>query len=66
MAKPLAPIPALLIPGVHPPAAREFPPEHVGPAPLVAALADEIGEAGLRCITSCGSGCLAALEQLER
>ena len=44
-------------------AAREFPPGFVDPAPLLAAVAEEIGEADLRCIAFSGSGYAGAVGQ---
>ena len=44
----------MLIAGQAP--AQQFPPGYVDPAPLLAALAQEIGEANLRCITYSGAG----------
>ncbi len=35
--------------------AQPFPPGYVDPAPLLAAASQEIGEAGLRCITFSGT-----------
>ena len=43
--------------------ARQLPPGYVDPAPLLAAAAREIGEAGLRCITFSGSGYAGAVGQ---
>ncbi len=36
--------------------AQQFPPGYVDPAPLLAAVAEEIGEANLRCIMYSGAG----------
>ena len=63
MAKRLAGNLALLMLGVNPLAAQEFPPGYVDPAPLLAAVAEEIGEADLRCITFSGSGYAGAVGQ---
>lgn len=52
--------PALVL-GAPPVAAREFPPGLVDPAPLFAAVAEEIGEAGLRCATFSGNGYAGAV-----
>ena len=41
---------------VEPLPAQQFPPGYVDPAPLLAAVAEEIGEADLRCIRFSGSG----------
>ena len=43
--------------------AQEFPPGYVDPAPLLAAVAEEIGEANLQCITLSGSGYNGAVGQ---
>ncbi len=43
--------------------AQPFPPGYVDPAPLLAAAAEEIGEANLRCITYSGTGYGAAVGQ---
>ena len=43
--------------------AQQFPPGYVDPAPLLAAVAEEIGEANLRCITYSGSGYSGAVGQ---
>ena len=43
--------------------AQQFPPGFVDPAPLLAAAAAEIGEAGLRCITYSGTGYSGAVGQ---
>jgi len=43
--------------------AQQFPPGYVDPAPLLAAVAEEIGEANLRCITYSGSGYNGAVGQ---
>src|SRR5687767_5998937 len=43
--------------------AQQFPPGYVDPAPLLAAAAREIGEAGLRCITFSGTGYAGAVGQ---
>ena len=43
--------------------AQEFPPGFVDPAPLLAAAAEEIGEANLRCITYSGTGYGGAVGQ---
>lgn len=42
---------------------QQFPPGFVDPAPLLAAVAEEIGEANLRCITYYGTGYNAAVGQ---
>ena len=44
-------------------AAQEFPPGYVDPWPLLAAAAEEIGEANLRCITFSGNGYSGAVGQ---
>ena len=44
-------------------AAQEFPPGYVDPDPLLAAAAEEIGEADLRCITFSGNGYSGAVGQ---
>ena len=44
-------------------AAQQFPPGYVDPAPLLAAVSKEIGEANLRCITFSGSGYNGAVGQ---
>ena len=44
-------------------AAQEFPPGYVDPYPLLAAAAEEIGEANLRCITFSGNGYSGAVGQ---
>ena len=36
--------------------AQQFPPGYVDPGPLLAAVAEEIGEANLRCVTYSGTG----------
>ena len=51
MAKRLVGTVVLLMLGVNPLAAQEFPPGFVDPAPLLAAVAEEIGEADLRCLS---------------
>ena len=43
--------------------AQQFPPGYVDPAPLLAAVAEEIGEANLRCITYSGTGYDGAVGQ---
>ena len=43
--------------------AQQFPPGYVDPAPLLAAVAEEIGEADLRCITYSGTGYSGAVGQ---
>ena len=43
--------------------AQQFPPGYVDPAPLLAAVAEEIGEANLRCITYSGAGYCGAVGQ---
>ena len=43
--------------------AQEFPPGYVDPAPLLAAVAEEIGEANLTCITYSGTGYDGAVGQ---
>ena len=43
--------------------AQEFPPGYVDPAPLLAAVAEEIGETNLRCITYSGVGYAGAVGQ---
>ena len=43
--------------------AQEFPPGYLDPAPLLAAVAEEIGEADLTCITYSGTGSSAAVGQ---
>ena len=43
--------------------AQQFPPGYVDPAPLLAAVAEEIGEANLRCITYSGAGYSGAVGQ---
>ena len=43
--------------------AQQFPPGYVDPAPLLAAVAGEIGEADLRCITYSGTGYDGAVGQ---
>ena len=52
----------LVIAGVRSPA-QQFPPGYVDPAPLLAAAAEEIGEANLRCITFSGTGYAGAVGQ---
>ena len=44
-------------------ALAQFPPGYVDPAPLLAAAAQEIGEANLRCITFSGTGYAGAVGQ---
>ena len=44
-------------------AAQRFPPGYVDPAPLLAAAAQEIGEANLKCITYSGTGYAGAVGQ---
>ena len=44
-------------------AAQEFPPGYVDPWPLLAAAAEEIGEANLRCVTFSGNGYGGAVGQ---
>ena len=44
-------------------AAQEFPPGYVDPEPLLAAVAEEIGEADLRCIAFSGRGYAGAVGQ---
>ena len=56
MAKRLVGTVALLMLAGSPSAAQEFPPGFVDPAPLLAAVAEEIGEADLRCLSYSGSG----------
>jgi len=48
---------------VGPARAQQFPPGFVDPAPLLAAVAEEIGEANLRCISYSGSGYNGAVGQ---
>jgi len=43
--------------------AQDFPPGYVDPAPLLAAVAEEIGEANLRCLTYSGAGYDGAVGQ---
>ena len=43
--------------------AQTFPPGFVDPAPILAAASQEIGEAGLRCITFSGTGYGGAVGQ---
>ena len=43
--------------------AQSYPPGYVDPAPLLAAVSEEIGEANLRCITYSGSGYSGAVGQ---
>jgi glyoxylase-like metal-dependent hydrolase (beta-lactamase superfamily II) len=43
--------------------AQQFPPGYVDPLPLLAAVADEIGEVDLRCITYSGAGYSGAVGQ---
>ena len=43
--------------------AQQFPPGYVDPAPLLTAVAEEIGEANLRCITYSGAGYSGAVGQ---
>ena len=43
--------------------AQEFPPGYVDPAPLLAAVAEEIGEAGVTCMTYSGTGYSGAVGQ---
>jgi len=43
--------------------AQSYPPGYVDPAPLLAAVAEEIGEANLQCITYSGSGYSGAVGQ---
>ena len=43
--------------------AQEFPPGYVDPEPLLAAVAEEIGEGNLRCITYSGTGYSGAVGQ---
>ena len=43
--------------------AQQFPPGYVDPAPLLAAVAEEIGESSLRCITYSGAGYDGAVGQ---
>ena len=52
----------LTVTGVQLPA-QDFPPGYVDPAPLLAAVAEEIGEANLRCLTYSGTGSSAAVGQ---
>jgi glyoxylase-like metal-dependent hydrolase (beta-lactamase superfamily II) len=54
---------ALLLVWLSPIAAQQFPPGFVDPQPLLAAVAAEIGEADLRCITFSGSGYSGAVGQ---
>ena len=56
MAKRLVGTVALLMLAGSPSAAQEFPPGFVDPAPLLAAVTEEIGEADLRCVSYSGSG----------
>ena len=49
--------------GMNSAVAQEFPPGYVDPDPLLAAAAEEIGEAGLRCITFSGNGYSGAVGQ---
>ena len=51
----------LLLGGQMP--AQQFPPGYVDPLPLLAAVADEIGEANLRCVTYSGTGYSGAVGQ---
>jgi glyoxylase-like metal-dependent hydrolase (beta-lactamase superfamily II) len=51
----------LLLEGQIP--AQQFPPGYVDPAPLIAAAAQEIGEANLKCITYSGTGYGGAVGQ---
>ena len=55
MKKRLVGVVVLVLAG-SPLAAQEFPPGFVDPAPLLAAVAEEIGEADLRCLSYSGSG----------
>jgi len=43
--------------------AQQFPPGYVDPVPLLSAVAEEIGEANLKCITYSGTGSSAAVGQ---
>ena len=43
--------------------AQQFPPGYVDPAPLLAAAAQEIGEANLKCVTFSGTGYGGAVGQ---
>ena len=52
----------LTVTGVQLPA-QDFPPGYVDPAPLLAAVAEEIGEANLRCLTYSGAGYDGAVGQ---
>jgi len=54
---------ALLVTGGALATAQQFPPGYVDPAPLLAAVAEDIGEANLRCITFSGTGYGAAVGQ---
>jgi glyoxylase-like metal-dependent hydrolase (beta-lactamase superfamily II) len=45
------------------PATQQFPPGYVDPAPLLASVARDIGEAGLKCITFSGTGYAGAVGQ---
>ena len=54
---------ALLLLVGWPASAQEFPPGYVDPAPLLDAVAAEIGEANLTCITYSGSGYSGAVGQ---
>ena len=53
----------LLVLAAGPLAAQEFPAGYVDPAPLLAAVAEEIGEAELRCISYSGAGYGGAVGQ---
>ena len=63
MAKRLFGTVALLMMVGGPMPAQQFPPGYVDPAPLLAAVAEDIGEANLRCITYSGTGYSAAVGQ---
>ncbi len=63
MAKTLFSAAALLMMLRSPTLAQEFPPGYLDPAPLLAAVSTEIGEANLRCITFSGIGYDGAVGQ---
>ena len=63
MAKRLVGTVALLVLAGSSPTAQEFPPGFVDPAPLLAAVSEEIGEADLRCISFSGTGYAGAVGQ---
>ena len=54
---------AVLVLVGDPAPAQQFPPGYVDPEPLLAAVAQEIGEANLRCISYSGSGYNGAVGQ---